>query len=117
MLNKTQGAIHRTTMKPIRVLLVEDSEEDALLIARELRRAYDPYIERVASSPKMRDALEKYWDVIISDFSMPGFDGLDALRLLQETKLDIPFIIVSGAIGEDIAVHAMKAGANDYVMK
>lgn len=104
-------------MKPIRVLIVEDSEDDALLLLRELRRAYDPQFERVATADQMRAALEKYWDVIISDFSMPGFDGLDALQLLQETKLDIPFIIVSGAIGEDIAVHAMKAGANDYVMK
>lgn len=104
-------------MKPIRVLIVEDSENDALLLLRELRRAYDPQFERVATADQMRVALEKYWDVIISDFSMPGFDGLDALRLLQEAKLDIPFIIVSGAIGEDIAVHAMKAGASDYVMK
>jgi PAS domain S-box-containing protein len=104
--------------KLLRILIVEDSEEDALLLLRELRRAYDPEFERVATAAQMREALEqKYWDVIISDFSMPGFDGLDALRLLQQTRLDIPFIIVSGAIGEDIAVHAMKAGANDYVMK
>jgi PAS domain S-box-containing protein len=104
-------------MKPIRVLIVEDSEEDALLIAHQLQTAYDLEYQRVVNASQMRVALEKYWDVIISDFSMPGFDGLDALRLLQETKLDIPFIIVSGAIGEDIAVHAMKSGASDYVMK
>lgn len=97
--------------------MVEDSEEDTLLIARELRRSYDLHFQRVASAREMREALEKYWDVIISDFSMPGFDGLDALRVLQQTRLDIPFIIVSGAIGEDVAVHAMKAGASDYVMK
>ena len=103
--------------QPLRVLIVEDSEDDALLLLRELRRAYTPQFERVASAAQMKTALEKYWDVIISDYSMPGFDGLDALRLFQDTKLDIPFIIVSGAIGEDIAVHAMKAGANDYVMK
>ncbi|MEO5802307.1 MAG: PAS domain S-box protein [Verrucomicrobiota bacterium] len=103
--------------KPLRVLIVEDSEDDAILLLRHLRRAYDPQFERVSTVAQMKAALEKYWDVIISDYSMPGFDGLDALRLLQETKLDTPFIIVSGAIGEDIAVHAMKAGANDYVMK
>jgi PAS domain S-box-containing protein len=104
-------------MKPLRVLIVEDSEEDALLIAHELGRAYDLDYDRVATAAQMQAALEKYWDVIISDFSMPGFDGLDALRLLQKSKLDIPFIIVSGAIGEDIAVHVMKSGASDYVMK
>lgn len=104
-------------MKPIRALIVEDSEEDTLLIARELRHSYDLHYQRVSSAAQMTAALEKYWDVIISDFSLPGFDGLDALRLLQRSKLDIPFIIVSGAIGEDIAVHAMKSGASDYVMK
>lgn len=104
-------------MKPIRVLIVEDSEEDALLIAHELRRAYALEYDLVSTAAQMQVALEKYWDVVISDFSMPGFDGLDALRLLQKSKLDIPFIIVSGAIGEDVAVHVMKSGANDYVMK
>jgi PAS domain S-box-containing protein len=115
--NKNQFNQHEPSMKPIRVLIVEDSEEDTLLIVRELRRTYDPLFERVATPAAMGRALEKYWDVIISDFSMPGFDGLDALRLLQKSKLDIPFIIVSGAIGEEVAVHVMKAGASDYVMK
>lgn len=103
--------------KTLRVLLVEDSEIDAILITRELRKVYDLQAERVATPESMSAALGKTWDIIISDYSMPVFNGMDALQLLQKTRQDIPFIIVSGAIGEEIAVAAMKAGANDYVMK
>lgn len=103
--------------KLLRVLIVEDSETDAVLLLRELRQSYEPDFERVASAGKMRSALEKNWDVIISDYSMPGFNGLEAFEILQEKNLDIPFIIVSGAIGEDIAVNAMTTGVSDYVMK
>ncbi len=102
---------------PLRALIVEDQEPDAILLVRELNRAYELESVRVASAEEMSAALEKPWDVIISDYLMPNFDGLDALRLLQKRNLDIPFIIVSGAIGEEIAVNAMKGGANDYVMK
>ncbi len=103
--------------KSLRLLLVEDSEADAILIARELRNFYEVQFERVSNPQTMSDALGKNWDVIVSDYSMPVFNGLDALQLLQRTQHDIPFIIVSGAIGEEIAVAVMKAGANDYVMK
>ncbi len=103
--------------KPLRALIVEDSENDAILMLRELRLAYDLEFERVASAKALCAALEKNWDVIISDYSMPGFDGFEALGLVKEKNLDVPFIIVSGAIGEEIAVNAMTAGASDYVMK
>ncbi|KCZ71451.1 PAS domain S-box [Candidatus Methanoperedens nitroreducens] len=103
----------------LRVLIIEDSEDDVLLVVRELRRGgYDPVFERVDTAEAMSEALEKKtWDVIISDYVMPQFSSLEALRLLQKSGLDLPFIIVSGKIGEDTAVEAMKAGANDYIMK
>jgi PAS domain S-box-containing protein len=103
--------------KPLRVLLVEDSENDALLLLRELRQTYEPEFERVDSAGPMRSALAKNWDVIISDYSMPHFNGLEAFQILREKNSDIPFIIVSGAIGEEIAVNAMTTGVSDYVMK
>jgi len=103
--------------KMIRALIVEDSENDAILMLRELRQVYELEFERVTTAFQMNQALELYWDVIISDYALPAFDGMKALRVLQDRDLDIPFIIVSGAIGEEIAVAAMTAGANDYVMK
>jgi len=103
----------------LRVLIVEDSENDALLIVRELQRGgYDPTFERVETPEDFSAALAgRGWDVIISDYTLPRFSGLAALKLLQETELDLPFIVVSGTIGEDVAVEAMRAGAHDYVMK
>lgn len=103
--------------RPLRVLLVEDLESDAILLLRELQRVYQPEFERVATAPELEAALARSWDVIISDYAMPNFNGMQALQIVREKKLDIPFIIVSGAIGEEIAVNAMKSGANDYVMK
>ena len=105
--------------KPLRALIVEDSEDDAILMAEELRRAgYEVYFERVETPEEMSEAaLGGGWDVILSDYVMPRFDGLTALKLLKEKGLDIPFILVSGKIGEDTAVEAIKAGACDYVMK
>jgi diguanylate cyclase (GGDEF)-like protein len=105
--------------KPIRVLLVEDSENDALLLVRELRRGgFEPELERVDTAESMAAALTRQvWDLLISDYSMPHFNGIAALELLKQSGLDLPFIIVSGAIGEDMAVAAMKAGAHDYIMK
>jgi two-component system sensor histidine kinase EvgS len=105
--------------KPLRVLIIEDSENDALLLLRELKRAgYEPVHERVYTALDMNTALEKqYWDVIISDFVMPQFSGLEALKLVQGKALDIPFIITSGKISDDTAVISMKAGAADYIMK
>jgi PAS domain S-box-containing protein len=104
---------------PLRVLIVEDSEDDALLLVRVLRRSgYDLTYERVDTAAAMSVALETYtWDIIIADYTMPDFNGLAALSLMQAKHLDLPFIVVSGSIGEDLAVAAMKAGAHDYIMK
>src|SRR3954469_21018047 len=103
----------------LRILLIEDSEDDAELLLRELRRAgYVTSAKRVASAAEVTIALDsERWDLIISDYVMPGFDGLEALALYRERRLDVPFIVVSGHIGEDIAVAAMQAGADDYLMK
>ncbi len=104
---------------PIAVLIVEDSESDALLVARLLKKGrYDVTFERIDNAEQMRTALEKQpWDIVISDYSLPHFNGFAALHLLQETGRDIPFIIVSGAIGEENAAGLMKAGVHDYLMK
>jgi DNA-binding NtrC family response regulator len=105
--------------KTLRVLIVEDSEDDALLITREvLRGGYESASELVETSETMMEALKRQkWDVVISDYVMPRFGGLEALDVLKQSGLDLPFIIVSGNIGEDIAVEAMKAGAHDYILK
>jgi signal transduction histidine kinase len=105
--------------KPLRVLIVEDSENDARLLLRELNRfGYEPVYERVYTANDMKTSLEKpNWDVIISDAVMPQFSGLEALKLVQDKGLDIPFIIASGKISDDTAVISMKAGAADYIMK
>ena len=106
-------------MKQISVLIVENSESDEELLLLKLTRAgYEVNSERVESAAQMKKALiGKKWDIIISDYEMPSFNGMEAHRILQESGLDIPFIIVSGSIGEDIAVEAMLAGVNDYLMK
>jgi len=104
----------------LRVLFVEDSENDALLLLRTLRKGgYDPVWERVDTAEEMEAALDgRGWDLVISDHSMPAFSSSAALGLLRSKGLvDLPFIIVSGKIGEDAAVAAMKAGAHDYLMK
>jgi two-component system, NarL family, sensor histidine kinase UhpB len=105
---------------PLRVLLVEDSEDDTLLLIRSLRRGgYDPIWERVDTAAAMETALDgRGWDLVISDHGMPAFDSSAALALLRRKGfVDLPFIIVSGQIGEDAAVAAMRAGAHDYLMK
>src|SRR6266705_2420187 len=104
---------------PLRVLIAEDSEDDTQLLVRELKRGgYDPVYERVASAAGMTAALDRQqWDLVIGDYSMPRFSGTAALALVRARGLDIPFICVSGTITEEIAVSAMKAGANDYVTK
>jgi PAS domain S-box-containing protein len=105
--------------QPLRVLFVEDSAEDAALLVRELERAdYAVTFERVQTRETLTAALAlPTWDLIVCDYSMPGFNGMDALALWKERDLDIPFIFVSGNIGEDIAVAAMKGGAHDYLLK
>ncbi len=104
---------------PLRVLIVEDSADDAELLLRELRRGgYEPTAERVETAQVMSTALARQpWDAILADYSLPQFSGFAALKLVQEKSLDIPFIIVSGTIGEGTAVAAMRAGAHDYLMK
>ncbi len=105
---------------PLRILLVEDSEDDALLLLRTLRRGgYETVHERVDNAADMGAALDgREWDLVISDHSMPTFNSSAALAMLRGKGFpDLPFIIVSGKIGEDTAVASMKAGANDYIMK
>jgi len=108
-----------TLRRPLRVLLVEDSEADALLLLRALQRAgFDPEHLRVDSSRDMQQALqEKEWDLILADHAMPQFSAPEALEVLKQHGLDLPFIIVSGHIEEETAVRAMMAGAHDYIMK
>lgn len=101
------------------VLIVEDSEDDALLITRELRRSgFDPLMRRVDTADAMRAALaERAWDLVLADYRMPRFSGPLALEALRESGLDIPFILVSATVGEEAAVAMMKAGAHDFVLK
>jgi len=104
---------------PLHVLMVEDSQTDARLIVQELHRTGQTIdFERVETADAMRTALARQaWDVVLSDWSMPKFSAPAALGVLKETTLDLPFIIVSGTIGEETAVEAMRAGAHDYVIK
>ena len=104
---------------PLRVLVLEDSEADYELLLHELKHGgFEPESARVQTAADLRTALAaKTWDMIISDYTMPQFNALDALKIVRESGLDLPFIIISGAIGEDVAVNAMKAGAHDYLMK
>jgi len=104
---------------PLRVLIVDDSEDDVLLLVLALQReGYDPAYERVTTAQAMSDALaRRQWDVVLSDYTMPFFGALTALELLHQTGLDLPFIIISGTIDEAMAVGALKAGAHDFVVK
>lgn len=115
--DKSRGRSEMVT--PLRVLIVEDSEDDAFLMLRELRKGgYEPLAERVETAAAMEKALAAgQWDMIISDYVLPRFSGLAALHILKQSGQDLPFIVISGNIGEDIAVGAMKAGAHDYILK
>jgi two-component system, cell cycle sensor histidine kinase and response regulator CckA len=102
----------------LRILLVEDDSQDTALVVRELRRAgFEPDWKRVDTKEDYLDSLHAGLDIIISDYSLPQFGGVDALELLKESGLEIPFMIVSGTIGEETAVEAMKLGASDYLLK
>ena len=106
-------------LTPLRVLLVEDLEDDALLLVRALRKnGYEPQTDRVQSAEEMTLALlNRPWDIILCDYHLPGFSGIDAIALMKKLNLDIPLIVVSGAIGEETALDCIHRGASDYIMK
>jgi DNA-binding NtrC family response regulator len=103
----------------LRVLIVDDSDSDTNLIISKLRsEGYEPEWKRVDTSEAMKEALEhKKWDVILCDYKMPLFSVHAALKIVRDENIDIPFILVSGAIGENTAMAAIKSGAHNYVMK
>jgi PAS domain S-box-containing protein len=107
------------TKKQLRILLVEDSDNDAQLLAREIRRlGYDIQFQRVETAQELRSNLEEgIWDVVLCDYSLPHLDAPNALQILKASGLDLPFIIISGTIGEESAVSALKAGAHDFIIK
>lgn len=108
----------KNNLKPLRALVVEDVEDDALLLVDHLKKGgFDLSWQRVDTEPDMVAALQQPWDIVFSDFSMPYFSGPQALDVLRRYNSDIPLIFVSGTIGEDTAVEAMRVGAQDYVMK
>ncbi len=119
-MNMKEGVKRRmNNQSGINVLIIGDSEDDTLLLIRLLQKGgYDPKYKRVETPKAMHEALEREtWDIVISDYEMLRFNGIEALKLYNEKGLDIPFMIVSGAIGEEAAVEAMKAGVHDCMMK
>jgi DNA-binding NtrC family response regulator len=104
---------------PLSVLLIEDSEDDALMILRELKRAgYEVDSKRVDTADALTACIaERQWDLLVSDFSMPRFSGTEALKVVRPAGSDAPFIFISGTMGEDTAVAALKDGAQDYLVK
>lgn len=103
----------------LRFILIEDSDDDVMLLTRALKReGFELDYQQVQTAETFRQALQdSSWDLIISDYHLPGFEAPEALQILKESDLDLPFIVVSGTIGEKTAVGIMKAGANDYIMK
>ena len=106
-------------VKLLHVLVIEDSENDAELLLEEIRElGYDPKSERVQTAAELSAALARHaWDVVLSDYVMPQFSAPDALHIVRAKHSDLPFIVVSGVLGEEAAVNMMKAGANDYLVK
>ena len=103
---------------PLKILMAEDNPADCELVIRELRRAgFEPDWHRVDTEKAFVELLDDKLDLVLSDFHMPQFTGFRALELLKQSGLDIPFILISGTIGEDVAVEAMRMGASDYLMK
>ena len=105
--------------RSLRVLLVEDSEDDAALLIRDLERGgYDPTVQRVETPEAMNAALDAHdWDIVLADYVLPRFSAVAALVLLRKRGANLPLIIVTGSVGEGIAIAVTKAGARDYVMK
>src|SRR2546428_3502664 len=104
--------------RPLRLLILEDRPEDAELALRELRRAgFDPSWRRVDDEAGFKANLDPELDLILADYHQPQFDAVRGLKLMQEAGLEIPFVIVSGAVGDDLAVAAVRQGAMDYVLK
>jgi PAS domain S-box-containing protein len=103
----------------LRVLIVDDSEDEVLLIIRELKKCgYNPLAERVETAATMKKALkEKQWDIILCDYKMPKFNAPSVIAVLKEANIDVPLLIVSGTIGEDVGIECMRLGAHDYIMK
>src|SRR6185437_1003664 len=105
---------------PVKVLIIEDSDDDAILICEELRRGgFHAKFERVETAESLKQALsqERGYEVIVSDYSLPQFNALDALKIVRDSGRDIPVIVVSGSVREAAIVDVMRAGARDYVMK
>src|SRR4051794_23614752 len=102
----------------LQLLIIEDNPDDALLVERELRRfGLQLHVERVVSAETLTSALKQEWDVIISDFNLPGFSAPAALELVRKLQKNTPFLIVSGSIGEEAAVSLMRDSASDFVVK
>ena len=118
-MDSTEDQSHSPLETDLRVLIVEDSKIEAKFTVNLLKKnGYSVVHERVETEEEMVAALEEHkWDIIISDYQMPDFDGMRALQVFQRYDLDIPFILVSGKIGEETAVDLMKMGAYDYIMK
>jgi DNA-binding NtrC family response regulator len=117
--NQSNSSEPGVTNKVLRALIADDSENDVLVLLHILRKAgFEPVYERVWTAPAMKAALQRQaWDIVISDYEMPNFDGFEVLQLLKESGHDLPFILVSAVVSEETAVAAMKAGAHDYIMK
>jgi signal transduction histidine kinase len=111
--------VTNSALIPLRALLLEDNEDDARLLERHLKLGgYELEYERVETAEAFERALDRGdWDIVFADYVLPGYNGLDGLKAVHQRELDLPFIVVSGKIGEETAVEAMKAGAHDYVMK
>ena len=102
----------------LKVLILEDQPTDAELMVAELHRAgYEPDWRRVDTEADFQSALDAGFDVILADYDLPQWNGLQALRLMQAKRLDIPFIVVSGTLGDELAAECVKRGASDYLLK
>ena len=105
--------------RPISILMVEDDDDDSVMLLHALRKGgFEPFHERVETEVDMRSALaRRQWDVVISDYTLPSFSAPRALAALKDSGYDVPFIVVSGSIGEELAVSVLKDGASDFITK